>query len=194
MDRRYLRTEQLLIEAMLDLIRQKPFLAITVDDIVSRAGVARKTLYAHHPNKRELLWISLLKKFEELQAAGSPIDPHTLLVDGKPLSYPVFKHVSEYQLFYKSILGEQGDEALSLKIGDYLAQQSFLKHQPLREIAPHMTVPPQLIASTLSGALLGAIRWWLHTDLQDRPEQMAYRFSQLIAPGVLQSMGIDDNP
>ncbi|KAA3643179.1 MAG: TetR/AcrR family transcriptional regulator [Chloroflexi bacterium] len=193
MDRRYLRTEQLLIDAMLDLIHQKPFQAITIEDIVTCAGVARKTFYAHHPNKDELLWASLMTKFEEVVEATSDVDPYTLLMDNKPLSYPVFMHVSEYQLFYTSILAEQGNETLSWKIGDYMAQQSFLKHEPLRELAPRMTVPPELIASTLSGALLGAIRCWLQTGLRETPEQMAYRFSQLLAPGILQSMGLDHN-
>ncbi|MEO0597654.1 MAG: TetR-like C-terminal domain-containing protein, partial [Chloroflexota bacterium] len=68
----------------------------------------------------------------------------------------------------------------------------YKKHQPLREVAPFMSVQPELIAQILSGALLGALRWWLQGDMSDSAEQMAYRFSQIMAPGVLQSMGLDD--
>jgi AcrR family transcriptional regulator len=191
MDARYLRTERLLTEALLALIRERPYSALRVEDITERADIARKTFYAHYTHKDELLWHSLETLFQVSAAALPPLDPDTLLMDGKPLSYPVFVHVREYAVFYQDVLTETGNITFVLRLWDYIAAQSYARHAPLREAARHITVPPELTAEMLTGALLGAIRWWLRTNLEATPEQMAYRFSQLLAPGVLGALGLD---
>jgi AcrR family transcriptional regulator len=190
-DRRYLRTERLLVEAMLALIAQQPFSSITVERIVEEADIAKKTFYAHYEDKHALLWQSLLYHFEQLEEATNPLEPDTLLMDNKPLSYPVFKHVHDFATFYREMLVQGEDARFIGQFLETLAQQSYRKHQPLRDVAPFMSVPAELIADLLAGALLGTLRWWLKGDMQDSPETMAYRFSQLVAPGVLQSMGLD---
>lgn len=192
MDRRYRRTEERLTSAMLALIREKAFQDITITDIVTTADIARKTFYAHYENKQHLLWHSLEAHFQSLEAQTNTLNADTLLMDNKPLSYPIFKHVESYALFYRSMLINTGDTQFIYQFWDYIAAQSYKKHQALREVAPFMTVQPELIAQILSGALLGALRWWLQGDMSDSAEQMAYRFSQIVAPGVLQSMGLDD--
>lgn len=193
MDRRYKRAEQRLTAAMLRLISKKAFHEITINDILAEADVVRKTFYTHYPNKEQLLWHSLEQHFQSIQDGLTDMHPNTLLVSNKPLSYPVYKHVSEFSLFYKGMLLENGQATFVFQFMDHIARQSFLRLQPLRDVAPIVSIPPVYMADLLSGALLGTLRWWLKNDLQDTPEQMAYRFSQFIAPGILQSMGLDDN-
>jgi len=190
MDRRYLRTEKYLIEAMLTLIESRTFQDITISHIVDQADIARKTFYAHYENKHELLWDSLETHFLALEGKTDVLNVDTLLMDNKPLSYPIFAHVAQYKLFYTDMFTSNNHAPFVLQFLDYLAQKSYEKHQPLRDIAPQMTVPAELIAKLLAGALVGSLRWWLNEDIQDSPEQMAYRFSQIVAPGVLQSMGL----
>lgn len=193
MDKRFARTEGLLIRAMLTLIKEKSYPDILVKDIVACAGIARKTFYAHYAGKDELLWHSLQTDFQKIEEVLADLQPDTLLADRKPLSYPVFRHVAEYGLFYKSVLvTNPAESGFVLQLMDYIARQSFARHQPLRDVAPFISVPPMLMADLLAGALVGSLRWWLKNDLVDTPEQMAYRFSQIVAPGVLQSMGLEE--
>lgn len=190
-DRRFLRTESALQTALLDLIRTAPYDTITIDQIVTRANVARKTFYAHHTNKDELLWVSLSAVYERIVQNMSDLNPSTLLLDGKPLSYPLFVHVREYQVFYRWILIDGGCADVIARVWDYMAEVSYHKHSPLRALSTQISVPPPLIAQILAGALLGAARWWLREGLQATPESMAYTFSLLLAPGVLAAMGLD---
>jgi len=190
-DRRYLRTEKLLITAMLALIQQKPFHELTVVDIAAKADIARKTFYNHFTSKTDLLWHSMEAHFQQIAEATGDLDPETLLMDDKPLSYPVFAHVYDFQLFYTHMLGDQGDGVFVLRLMTYITAQSMAKHHVLRDAAPYMTIPKEQIAHMLAGALVGALRWWVETDFIETPAQMAYRYSQLVAPGVLQSMGLD---
>jgi AcrR family transcriptional regulator len=54
-DRRVERTEQLLRQALLALVQEKGFEALTVQEIIDRANVGRATFYAHFDNKDDLL-------------------------------------------------------------------------------------------------------------------------------------------
>lgn len=53
-DRRVQRTRKVLQEAMVQLIREKGYDAITVQDILDRADVGRATFYAHYQSKEDL--------------------------------------------------------------------------------------------------------------------------------------------
>ena len=61
-DRRVQRTHQLLRGALVALIQEKGFEALTVQDIIDRANVGRATFYAHFDNKEDLL-VSGLEEF-----------------------------------------------------------------------------------------------------------------------------------
>lgn len=54
-DRRVERTQRLLSEALLSLIRERGYEALSVQDIIDRANVGRATFYAHFDNKEDLL-------------------------------------------------------------------------------------------------------------------------------------------
>ena len=64
-DRRVERTQQLLRGALVSLIREKGFEALTVQDIIDRANVGRATFYSHFDNKEDLL----VSGFEDLRAS-----------------------------------------------------------------------------------------------------------------------------
>ena len=51
-DRRILRTRDTLGDALVELMHEKPFEEITVQEILDRAGVGRSTFYTHYPDKR----------------------------------------------------------------------------------------------------------------------------------------------
>lgn len=53
-DPRVARTRQGLQDALEALLRERPYAAITVGDVTSRAGVNRATFYAHYTGKGEL--------------------------------------------------------------------------------------------------------------------------------------------
>src|SRR6202012_5392571 len=55
MDRRVRRTRDLLHRALLDLIAEKGYPHITVQDILDRADVGRSTFYTHYRDKEDLL-------------------------------------------------------------------------------------------------------------------------------------------
>src|SRR5436190_14790188 len=55
LDRRQRKTRSALDAALLQLIAERPYAGITVEDIVNAADVARATFYAHYKDKDDLL-------------------------------------------------------------------------------------------------------------------------------------------
>jgi AcrR family transcriptional regulator len=54
-DRRVQKTHQLIQSALMALIQEKRFEALSLQDIIDRANVGRATFYTHFDNKEDLL-------------------------------------------------------------------------------------------------------------------------------------------
>lgn len=64
-DPRVKRTRQLLIQALIDLVKEEGFQAISVLDLTERAGVNRATFYAHFQDKFALLEYFIREGFQQ---------------------------------------------------------------------------------------------------------------------------------
>ena len=76
MDRRKRRTRKYLGKALLELVQEKKWDQITIQDITDRADINRATFYLHYGSKEELLAESLEEYFDALveQIASKTID------------------------------------------------------------------------------------------------------------------------
>src|SRR5689334_21361134 len=75
-DRRVGRTRDLLQKALLELIDERGYDAITIQDIVDRANVARATFYVHYTSKDDLFLSCHEAILSEFQSG--PLRPHPL--------------------------------------------------------------------------------------------------------------------
>lgn len=73
-DLRYLRTERLLTEALIQLIKAKPYESIHVRDIVHAAGVSRSTFYMHYNSKDQLLGSLIQYGWEIVRPSDERLD------------------------------------------------------------------------------------------------------------------------
>ena len=64
-DPRVIRTRGLLEDAFMEVVAEKGFQSISVQDITDRAGVNRATFYAHFPDKYALLDHSIRTQFRQ---------------------------------------------------------------------------------------------------------------------------------
>src|SRR5215204_4599905 len=91
-DRRSRRTRQLLGDALVELMLEKHFESITVQDILDRADVGRSTFYAHYTDKESLLMSEIEHVIHDLEeyATEAGNAHHGLLP-----SLGLFRHVKE---------------------------------------------------------------------------------------------------
>lgn len=65
LDPRVRRTRGLILQAFMELLPEKGFQAVSVQDIAERAGINRATFYAHFPDKYVLLDQSIQQAFRQ---------------------------------------------------------------------------------------------------------------------------------
>src|SRR5216117_1380095 len=93
-DRRIQRTRALLLSALLDLIVERGYEDVSVQDIVDRANVGRSTFYKHFLDKRKLLLTGVAGLQDLLiQQGATPTSSAASRERMLPFSLRLFQHV-----------------------------------------------------------------------------------------------------
>ncbi len=191
-DRRVQRTRQLLERALLELIEEKGYESITVQQITDRANMGRATFYLHYHDKEHLLLTTLQRLQEDLARQLRPLRPQDLLTEEQTLSGKMFEHVAQHRHLYQVLLSERGAALAKNRLMTYMTQQAeHFVVKPLLETMSQPAVPASFLASYLSGTLYTAITWWLDHQQQKTPEEMGVLVWKLTTPAMLSVLGID---
>ena len=193
-DPRIERTREALRGALMALIEEKGFDAISVQDITERARINRATFYLHYRDKQDLLLRASEAVFDRLAVEAGPIDRENLDFQKPPQQLVViFQHLAKYQDFYRAVLGKSGVPAFAARMREYLAVFTQERMKNLYVIYPKTDpiVDEAFVSQYLAGALLGIMIWWLDNNLPHSPEYMADRFGWLSAAGIYTMLGID---
>jgi len=175
-DRRSQRTRHLLSEALVQLIREKDYNAITVSDIIERANVGRSTFYAHYRDKDDLFVGELDRVIEVL----SQRIPHQEEMPFFP-SLGLFSHVGEQYELYKALVWTPG---IDLLIRHLQKSLSHRVEQGLAKSGRQFDVPLPILANFITGNFLTLLKWWLENKRIYSPEQMDEIFRKLTLTGI----------
>lgn len=179
-DRRSQRTYRLVRSAFTELVVEKPYDRILVQDILDRAGIGRTTFYAHYFDKEDVL-NNIIE--QELELLTHPI-AHAARQQVMP-SLELFEHVyhSENQQFRELMRSRAGEflwEALQAAL--YRAIEPALCTLCAEKRSPPIPLP--VVSEYLTGAFLTLLKWWIAADMPYPPEQMESIFQQLTLPGM----------
>jgi AcrR family transcriptional regulator len=192
-DRRAMRTRRALREALIALILEKGYDAVTVQDITDRADLNRGTLYLHYRDKQDLLLSSSADVFDELVAQLTPVMPEQLTIDVPERNLIlIYQHVAANADFYRVMLGDHGVPAFTRRLRHIIAQWSLARVEALRALGvPLTTLSAEFIANYVSGAVIGITAWWLENNMPFPPEVLARYTLQLSVSGLYPS-GIEE--
>jgi hypothetical protein len=124
-DRRIQKTKKYLADALKQLILEKGYDAVTIQDIIDRANVGRSTFYMHYENKDQLLTGNI--HFQE-NLIHTPVTDYENYPMGINLSY-LFNHTKE-NLQICNAMSDKGIEVLSAHFADSMATKIVNYHQP----------------------------------------------------------------
>jgi len=184
-DRRIQRTRQLLHEALIALILEKGYDAITLQDILERANLGRSTFYAHYRDKEDLLLSGFQALFdafqkEYLQVASPLADP---VQAGRDLSLFFFRHAGSHHGLFRAMIGEQGSKRIIEHTQAYLTQ--LIRSAITTRLGDRQQdLPVDLLAHYAASSFLSLLTWWLDHDLPYTPEQMDTLYQRLVFPGL----------
>ena len=187
LDRRVQRTRRLLQDAIVALIQEKGYEAVTVQDIIDRANLGRSTFYSHFRDKQELL----LSGFENVRAAFEHLRQQELRANrDEPaitpwgLSLVWFQHAQASQNLYRALVGKQGGNLVAAQLHQYLT--ALLRQHYGLPATPGKgnTSQPELAVYWTNSSLLSLTTWWLDHDLPYTAEGINELFRQLTQPGL----------
>lgn len=159
LDLRQRKTRKLLVEALAQLLVERPYQEVSVVDICRRAMVHRTTFYAHFNDKQELLRYLLEGLERECADTCLPQDPERspreyLLTAGRN----VFQFFAQRRELYRACL-DSGADAQAHTLEECAAGElcRLLSEPRFRAVSPQ--VDPQVAAHFYTGAMLSLIRW-----------------------------------
>jgi AcrR family transcriptional regulator len=180
-DARVRRTRDALGDALVELMQEKPFDSITVQDVLDRANVGRSTFYSHFSDKEDLQISDADEFFEGISMA---LSAHG---DKSERVFPVqefFQHVFEARQFISALMS-------SGKMQDNmeLAEAHFARgiERRLNEIPRASSIPAaerSLMAAAHAGALISLLRWWLDKGMKEPAEEIDKLFHRMVWNGV----------
>ena len=190
-DRRVNRTRKLINEALMALIVEKGYEAVTVQDILDRADVGRSTFYAHFRDKDDLLlsgFDHLRTLFEQQQEAllaakaGGQNAEFNMILE-------LFRHTGQHHKLYKAIAGKKSGEMILKYLHRYLYDMLIVPHKALWKSKKAPPVPIELTTHWIVSSLLSLMIWWLDNNMPCPPERMDEMFRQLTMPGIEAAFG-----
>jgi AcrR family transcriptional regulator len=189
-DRRVQRTRDLLQKALIELMRERAFEAVTIQDIVDRANVGRTTFYLHYGSKDDLLMSCHEVMVSELHFGPLyPLSREALLApEAPPGMISAFRHLYHAGGLLDSIF--QGKESLLIlrRLRDWNAD-AIEASLHAAFAADTSTIPFNVLATYLAGAQLGLLQWWLEKPRTHTPETIAQTFHRLQRAALREALG-----
>ena len=177
-DRRVERTKRLLTEALMELIRERSYDDVTVQDVLDRADVGRSTFYAHFRNKDHLL----LGDF----GRGTTANP-------APLGdFHLFQHLEENYGLYRSLAGTDGLPPVMARLEE-MVRGAVRRACRERLVAGTLgadgedAVDLEVLEAFLTGAMIRVIEEWLADGMPHPPERMRAMLERLVVRALAPS-------
>ena len=195
MDKRVERTRELLQKALMELIAERGYDSITIQDIVDRANLGRTTFYLHYNSKDELFMScheAVIREFhlgllhpltrEELLSPQIPTQmtsAYRHLEEGRALLYPIF-HGRDSQLILRQIRDRSARE-IEMNLRSIFGEAES-------------SIPFEMLANYLIGAQIALMQWWLEKRRTHTAESLAYTFHRLRRAAIFSALGMLDDP
>lgn len=198
-DRRVARTRRSLQDALFQLILEKGYAAVMVEDITDRADLGRTTFYLHYRSKEDLLLESVREMLDELIGRLSQlwIEPSKeespvseLLLKSTTLA---FQNVQKNAILYTIVLRGEGTHEVIWGLRKIIIQAISQLIQRLtagQDTPLKLRVPMEIFLAGLSGSWIGLVTWWLENEMPFSPEEMAEMYTTMYINSLRDGLGL----
>lgn len=176
MDRRIQKTRQSIMNTFVDLLTEKGFDKITINDIAGRANINRGTVYLHYVDKFDLLDKCIETYVEPLlQHCVNTADTNTNAI----ALQSIFEYLEKNFTIYKLLLSNEGAGFFRNRLYAIIAQA-------LTEV---IALKPENNAFSngvtihfLTSGFIGVLEWWVNNSMPCNVQEITDQLMFLIEP------------
>ena len=180
-DRRVARTRRALKEALTDLILERGYESVTVQDVIDRADVGRSTFYAHFLDKDDLL-MAILADLE----MPAP-DSASWTADDPAFGWTLelFRHFGSGKRLFKAVASSQSGAIARRETTSRLEDLVRAELSRLKAARRLDAFRVETVVRFLVGTFIGFMDWWMREENEQLPaEQVDHAYRSLVLPGV----------
>lgn len=180
-DLRIIRTYKSLTEAFLQLMSEKHFEDITINELCERAMIRRTTFYKHFADKYEFFRFfvrELQADFDASNTASADYqDPYYFFMS-------IMKHVldflKEHEQFVHMVLSSNLLSTLLSILSDQITFDIADKIKIGIKKGIDVPASPEVLASFFTGAIIHTVRWWLMQKKQLSEEDLIHQVEKIL--------------
>lgn len=175
--------ERKIRDALVDLLRQKPFHKISITDITKSANINRSTYYYHYYDTEEVLNKVIKVAVEDLikKMLQSIPEDEEFTIDSNvlPSTKVMFDHIYKYKRYYstliKSDVSNRFVNTFVDSLFDFNIKLEVTFNHSLTDI-----IDREMHANLHSHAAFGQVKYWIDHDFEQSSEYMAKQLTNFL--------------
>jgi AcrR family transcriptional regulator len=173
-DRRIAKSQEAIKKAIVELMADKNFDDITIQDISDRANVSRGTIYLHYLDKYDLLDKLIAEHINEMRViceSSSDLD----FVDA---NLPWFEYLENHYLFFSTMLASKGAPSFRSQFREFLVEE--FKDEVDATQGKNHGLNEDVILQFIVASYVGIVEWWITNGMPYPPHIMAEQVGILL--------------
>ncbi|QIZ08166.1 TetR/AcrR family transcriptional regulator [Priestia megaterium] len=173
-DRRIAKSQIAIKNAVIELMFEKSFDDITIQDIADRADVNRGTIYLHYTDKYDLLDKMIEEHINNLRDLCQSASEMTFQ-EGNYVWFDYFEH---NYLFFSTMLASKGAPYFRSRFLDLVIEE-YKGEVDIKEGKNH-GLNEDVILQFFGSAIVGAVEWWFKNGMPLPARVMAEQTGALL--------------
>lgn len=186
-DPRVRRTVSRLRKALMELIIEKGYQHLTVQEIVDRADVNRTTFYRQFRDKNDLMHTIIDDIVQEMLIdIGEPVKPakkELTFVSPHQLA-GFFKRAVGYQDLYNAMVNEEGTPAFRYQFIKTFEEVLYRRIKQSGINVDRLPIPISMLVTYLTNSYMAILYWWLSHHEEYSAEFVAEKVIELMMDGM----------
>jgi AcrR family transcriptional regulator len=173
-DRRILKSQEAIKNAVVELMSKKNFDDIKIQDISDKANVSRGTIYLHYLDKYDLLDKLIADHINEMQViceSASELD----YIDA---NLPWFEYIESHYLFFSTMLASKGAPSFRSQFLKFLIEE--FKDEVDVAKGKNQGLNEDVILQFIVTSYVGIVEWWVTNGMPYPPRFMAEQVGFLL--------------
>lgn len=176
-DRRIIKSQEAIKKAFIELMTERNFDQITIQEISDRANVSRRTIYLHYMDKFDLLDKLIEEHIYELRELCELAANNTDYIDTVLLWFEYFE---SHYLFFSTMLASKGGPFFRSRFLEFVLQELKNGENITNGKSQELSDGEDVIIQFFGAAIVGVVEWWFKNGKPYPPHCMAQRVGTLL--------------